>query len=104
MSETGPSSGAELIPEALGQQPKSVYATPELPVQWFDLMRLTRRKGEDIDVVMFSFAHIFPEPSGDLAGAEFAKVITSAAQTRKMIDAMCLAMDYFPIKPAEGAS
>lgn len=80
---------------------KSVYAPLESPLQWFDLMRITRRKGEDVDVVILSFAHLFPDPTGEMVGAEFTKVITSASQTRKMIDVMCRSMDYYPTKPTE---
>jgi len=89
--------------------PVVIMARPELPTMWFDLMRVTRRTGDDgHQTATFSFAQVLPDldPEQEFGGAEIARLVTTAGHMRKMIDAMCKNANYYPERPPqkEGAS
>ena len=86
------------------QETMRIGLRPELVINWFDVMRMTRRSNADGGIVIFSFAHVMPEPTKEIAGAEIARLATSPTHTKEMIDVMCKSMDYYPDKPTDGAT
>jgi hypothetical protein len=66
-------------------------------------MRITQRADDESAILLMAFFHTLPEPTPELFGMEVAKLATSRSHARKMVDAMCRNLDYYPERSAEGA-
>ena len=65
-------------------------------------MRIAQLVGEDgAAVVMLSFFYLLPESTEELSGMEAAKMITTKAHAKKVVEAMCKNLNHYPEKPAD---
>lgn len=73
-------------------------ARPDVPTLWFDNVRFSLRVDRATGARNFAFG-FYQMIEGDKQRFEASRVITSEAQAKSMIEAMCRLLDYYPAKP-----
>lgn len=70
-----------------------IVGDPSLRVVWSDFMRVYLRG--DAPVIMLNFYSVLPDRL-----VEAARVQTSVSHLQRMLEVLCSAVDYYPVKPS----
>lgn len=109
MSEA-PSPSPEQQPSGAAEQPSlALFSRADLPSVWVDHAKFSVRRNTKTNTEILAILAFFTAPADEelkTKGFEAVRVCFSPELARRVVDAMCQNLDYYPTKPTtiEGSS